>query len=123
MNLTALNRDRELAELTGVEICKENKRIDDFFENLFNGLLFETLDEHPNSLFFIKRNGDDVKTYMEQDYKNDYLWCSYSLIWSFFSIDMGLERSETAVLIKERVGEAFKLKLGTPCECEFQPSL
>ena len=49
-----------------------------------------------------------------QDFKNEFLWCDYSEIWSFFQSKYSSNYQEIDDLIKSWLGEHDKLKVLTP---------
>lgn len=52
--------------------------------------------------------------YFRQDDKDDYLWCDYDEVWSFFRHDLGLNYNETQRLIQYMVDETLNYMINTP---------
>ena len=52
--------------------------------------------------------------YMEQDFKNGWLWCDWDRVWSFFESKKGMEVSDTQDFIQSMVEEHLKCRVLTP---------
>ena len=113
MGIKGIIREIEISRVLNQPLDGDALVIQTFFNDLLNGLEIDTLDKYPDSIFFIK-NGHDV--YMEQDYKNERLFCSYNRIWSFFEGDLSLDYQEISDLIKVMVEQQLKEMVFTPPE-------
>jgi hypothetical protein len=51
-----------------------------------------------------------------QDSENGYVWVSYNRIWSVLRNDFGLNNTEIQELIKDWLGETYKLRGFTPIQ-------
>ena len=109
--IRSIIREIEISRVLNQPLDGDALVIQTFFDELFNDLEIITLGEYPDSIFFIKNGGD---IYMEQDYKNEKLYCSYNKIWSFFEENLSLGYQETSDLIKVMVEQQLKEKVFTP---------
>jgi hypothetical protein len=90
-------------------------RIIHFFDNLFKNLKETTSEKYPGSVFFYTLNDDgSKKVWMEQDLKNEYVWCRRDGLWTFFEKEIGLDHSETQTLVKTVVEKHLNREVGTP---------
>jgi hypothetical protein len=103
-------RHIKLSKALGVKLEGDAKKIDDFFDDLFDGLKECGNDVYPGDIFF-RKNG---KTYMRQDSKNERLWCSDNHIWSFFETEFGYNDNEISKLVQGMVELHLKRKVFTP---------
>jgi hypothetical protein len=100
-----------------VEKYGEDKagKIIKFFDNLFKDLKETTSEKYPGSVFFYTLNDDGLKNvWMEQDSKNERLWCHWTGFWSFFEKEIGLDYSETQSLVKTMVEQHLNREVSTP---------
>jgi hypothetical protein len=102
-------RHIKLSKALGIKLEGDAKKVDDFFNDLFDGLEEYENDKYPGDIFFRK---NDI-TYMQQDSKNERLWCSYNHIWSFFESEFGYKDNEISNLIQGVVGLHLKRKVFT----------
>jgi hypothetical protein len=89
-------REISIYDIIEEELSPEAQKVKDFFENLFDGLEEFEIDEYPGDIFF-RKNG---KIYMQQDSKNERLWCSNEDIWSFFKTEFEYNYNEISELIQ-----------------------
>lgn len=68
-------------------------------------------DEYPESLFMV-RDGKEVL--FEQDWKNGFLWCKYSTVWSFFESKFGYNKLQIIQMISGMLEEHLKKGVLTP---------
>ena len=68
-------------------------------------------DEYPESLFMV-RDGKEVL--FEQDWKNGFLWCKYSTVWSFFESKFGYNKMQISQMISGLLEEHLKNGVLTP---------
>lgn len=81
------------------------------FLNLWNGCTLKfDFEKYSQSIFLMK----DGKYFFEQDFKRNYLWCSYNNVWSIFESKYGLEYNEIQSFIRDMVEQHFKLGGLTP---------
>jgi hypothetical protein len=86
-----------------------------FFDDLFKDLKETTFEKYPGSVFFYTLGGDgSKKVWMQQDGKNECLWCRWNGFWSFFENEMGLNYSEIKSLVKTMVEQHLNCQVGTP---------
>jgi hypothetical protein len=50
----------------------------------------------------------------EQDWKNKYLWCKYSVIWKYLEDNYSTNYKDIQSFIKDRLEEQDKIKILTP---------
>ena len=93
---------------------EKTERILCFFEKLFNGLKETTIPKYPQSIFFYKEEGDRKVVWMEQDLKNEDLWCRWDVFWSFFENGISIGYHETQYVVKIMVEHHLKRKVETP---------
>ena len=107
-NIKQLLRDIKLSEVLGMELNPLNKKVKEFIDDKFEGLVQFKSDEYPDSIFYKK----DGIILFEQDLKNERLICSYQHrhYWSFFEREIGLSYSEIQELTKALVGEHLNCK-------------
>jgi hypothetical protein len=102
-------RHIKINKALGVKLEGDAKKVDDFFNSLFDGLEECESHKYPGDIFFRKND----KTYMWQDTKNEKLWCSYKYIWSFFESEFGYKDNEISNLIQGMVELHLKRKVFT----------
>jgi hypothetical protein len=102
-------RHIKLSKALGVKLEGDAKKVDDFFNDLFDGLEEHESDKYPGDIIF-RKNG---KTHMYQESKNEKLWCSYKYIWSFFESEFGYNYNEISKLVQGMVGLHLKRKVFT----------
>jgi len=107
-------RHIKINKALGVKLTGDNKKIDNFFKELFNGLEEYESDKYPDYIFFIK---NDI-IYIRQSSKNKKLWCSHKYIWSFFETEFGYNYNEISNLIQGMVELHLKRKVGTASVCD-----
>jgi hypothetical protein len=107
----------KLCAYLGKEPQGEFKDFYDFITGLWKDMEFTVINEH-NKQGIIYYKGTDF--YMEQDFKNGWLWCRLDWIWSFFQIKKGMEYTETQDFIQRMVEEHLKYKVSTPTWKDFQ---
>ena len=120
MEIKSVIREIEISRVLNQPLDGDALVIQTFFDELFNDLEIDTLDEYPDSIFFIK-NGNDF--YMEQNYKDEKLYCSYNKIWSFFEGNLSLGYQEISDLIKVMVEQHLKEKVFTPKFNRFREAI
>ena len=105
-------REIELSKLMDKPLTGDALKVQEFFDELFTDLEVDLLEAKPDSVFFHKKG----KFYMEQDSKNERLWCKYRGFWSFFETEFGLNHQETSDLIKYMVEQQLNCKVHTPTD-------
>ena len=105
-----------------------------WFWNKFNSCYYVKHEDYPQSLFmfynknFVRQSklarliGQEIiyptkvegVCLFEQDYKNNYLWCNYDEIWSFFYENYSHKYNEIQSFIKSLLVEHSKLEVLTP---------
>jgi hypothetical protein len=101
----------KLCMYLGKEPEGDFKEFHDFITGLWKDMEFSVIDKYNeqgigHTIIFHK--GEDF--YMEQDFKNGWLWCDYDRIWSFFLIKKGMRRPETQNFIQSMVEEHLSWK-------------
>ena len=92
----------------GKEPHGEFKEYYDFITGLWEDMEFTVVDEQ--DIIFHK----GTVFYMEQDFKNGYIWCHWDRVWSFFESKKGMVLPETQEFIQSMVEEHLKCKALTP---------
>jgi hypothetical protein len=100
----------KLCQYLGKEPQGEFKEFYDFITELWKDMEFSVINDH-NKQGIIFHKGTDF--YMEQDFKNGWLWCESDRVWSFFRFKKGLEVPETQDFIRGMVEEHLKSKVYT----------
>ena len=77
-------------------------------------------DEYPESLFMV-RDGKEVL--FEQDWKNGFLWCKYSTVWSIFESKFGYNKMQISQMISGLLEEHLKNGVLTPMSAEVPLNL
>jgi hypothetical protein len=103
-------RHIKISKVLGVELEGDAKKVDDFFNELFEGLKEYEIDEYPGDILLRKNN----KTYMWYDTENEMLMCSDKHIWSFFKKEFGYKDNEIRKLIQSMLELLLKRKIFTP---------
>jgi hypothetical protein len=103
----------KVCQYLGKEPQGEFKEFCVFLTELWKDMEF-TVSNELNKQGIIYHKGTDF--YMEQDFKNGWLWCSLDRIWSFFQIKKGMEYTETQDFIQSMVEEHLKCKVSTPSD-------
>ena len=90
---------------------KPKRTAEQAFLDMWFGCTLHFDEEYPQAVFLMK----DGKVMFAQDFKNEYLWCNYDLVWLIFRDEFGMVKyqqwqSFTSKLVEER----FKLKGLTP---------
>ena len=106
----------------------------EWFNNIFNNCYYVKHEDYPNSLFMyydlnyvrklkLNKIGGNIslppKTIIgecvfEQDWKNQYLWCKYSVIWKYLEDNYSNKYIDVQQFIKDRLEEYDKMKVLTP---------
>jgi hypothetical protein len=102
-------RHIKLSKALGVKLEGDAKKINDFFNELFDGLEEYESGKYPDDIFFTKKDSDYV--YIHQDSKNETLWCLHDHIWSFFLKEFDYRYNEISNLIQGIVGLHLKRKV------------
>jgi hypothetical protein len=108
-------RHIKLSKALGVKLEGDAKKVDDFFNDLFDGLKECESDEYPGDIFF--RKNDTVC--MWQDSKNKRFWCSDNHIWSFFESEFDYNDNEISKLVQGMVELHLKRKVFTTITPHF----
>jgi hypothetical protein len=98
----------KLCQYLEKDIEGEYKEFYDFITGLWKDMEFTVINEQVIAL----HKGKEI--FMEQDFKNGWLWCDYDWVWSFFRTTKGMEVPETKDFIQGMVGEHIKCKVLTP---------
>ena len=69
-----------------------------------------TWDRYPESIFMILEG----EVLFEQDWKNGFLWCKYSTVWSFFESKFGYNKLQISQMISGLLEEHLKKGVLTP---------
>ena len=78
-------REIKLTKILGDDkLSSDVRKIKDFFEDVFNGLEQEVLEDKPHLLYFYKMDDSKKSNYFIEDSKMKILYCSYQDIWTFF---------------------------------------
>lgn len=105
-----------------------------WFNNIFNNCYYATHDDYPDRIFMyydlryvrkLKLCNIEKKECMppktisgecvfEQDWKTQYLWCKYSVIWKYLEDNYSSNYSDIQSFIKDRLEEQDKMKVLTP---------
>ena len=105
----------KLCQYLGKEPQGEFKEFYDFVTGLWKDMAFSVINDHneqSNGHTIILHKGTDF--YMEQDFKNGWLWCDWDRVWSFFESKKGMVLPETQEFIRGVVEEHLKCKALTP---------
>jgi hypothetical protein len=102
----------KLCQYLGKEPQGEFKAFYDFITGLWKDMEFSVINDH-NKQGIIFHKGNNY--YMEQDFKNGWVWCERGRVWSFFSSTKGMEIPETQDFIQSMVEEHLKCQVLTPC--------
>ena len=90
------------------------KRKRDFLFDIFNKMKIRVEPDKPGHVYY---DVDGMGTVFEQDFKNNYLWVSYTHIWSAFEIEFLMKHAEIQSLIKGMVEETLNWRGLTPQDC------
>ena len=121
MNTKSIIREIKLSKLLNEPLSGDALIINDFFNDLLDGIKMVSLDKYPNSIFFTK---SDSVYYMRYNGKTNKLHCSYIKIWEFFKSNMIHDNDIISYLVKEIIEDRFKLDIGHPVSWRIpQPSL
>ena len=69
-------------------------------------------DRYPESIFMILEG----EVLFEQDWKNGFLWCKYSTVWSFFESKFGYNKLQISQMISGLLEEHLKKGVLTPLQ-------
>jgi len=90
---------------------KNHLSIEKRFLKMWNGCTHEfNFEKCPKKVFLMKNN----EVWFEQDFKNEFICCHYSLVWSVFANEFGMEYLETQLFMKKILEKHFKLGYLTP---------
>lgn len=101
----------KIQEKQYVKSFDDYKKARDWFHNLLMGVEMIKKENNPESLFFKDKDNEII---MEQDYKNGQLWVSCIKIWSVLRSECNLSDQEISDIIKDMMGDIFKIKVSTP---------
>src|SRR5574344_2857465 len=113
---------------------KNKEELINWFNNIFNNCYYATHDDYPDRIFMyydlryvrkLKLCNIEKKECMppktisgecvfEQDWKTQYLWCKYSVIWKYLEDNYSSNHSDIQSFIKDRLEEQDKMKVLTP---------
>ena len=82
------------------------KSKEDYFIEILKVLKPKTLNEYPNSIFYVY-NG---KIYIQYDKKNNYAWLDYNRIWSIFESKYHCNYQEIKDITEHLLEEHLKLR-------------
>jgi hypothetical protein len=111
MNYTQYSDHLKLCQYLGKEPEGEYKEFYDFITEVWKDMEFIVINEH-NKQGILFHKGTEF--YMEQDFKNGWLWCDYDRVWSFFINKKVIEVSDTQDFIRGMVEEHLKSQVQTP---------
>jgi len=103
-------RHIKITKALNKKLTGDHKKIDDFFNELFDGLEEYERSGYSGDIFF-EKNGI---IYMRQDSKKEILWCSHKYIWLFFNLEFRYNYKEISNLIQGMVGLHLKRKIFIP---------
>jgi len=105
----------------------------EWFNNIFNNCYYVTHNDYSGIFMYYdlryvrklklcKIDGKEIsqpKTIIgeclfEQDWKNKYLWCKYSVIWKYLEDNYSTNYKDIQSFIKDRLEEQDKIKILTP---------
>ena len=88
-------REIKLTKILGDDkLSSDVRKIKDFFEDVFNGLEQEVLEDKPHLLYFYKIVEGKKTYYFKQDSEIEVMWCPNDNIWSFFETEFNYNYQE-----------------------------
>jgi hypothetical protein len=113
--MNSIVREIHISDITEEKLSPEAQKVKKFFEQLFEGLEQYEMDKYSGYIFFIKNR----KIYMQQDSKNERLWCSNEDIWSFFKTEFEYNYNEISELIQNMLEIHLKRKVFPTSNVKF----
>ena len=105
-------REIKLTKILGDgKLSGDAKKIKDFFENVFNGLVQEIPEDKPYLLHFYKIIDGKKTYYFKQDSEIEVVWCSQDIIWSFFETEFDYNYKEIRELTHTMLEMHLKRKV------------
>ena len=83
------------------------------FLKLWHSCEWMKWDRYPESVFMVLEG----EVLFEQDWKNGFLWCKYSTVWSFFESKFGYNKLQISQMISGLLEEHLKKGVLTPYSC------
>jgi hypothetical protein len=87
------------------------------FLKLWNSCEWMTWDRYPESIFMVSEG----EVLFEQDWKNNYLYCKYTKVWSLFELEFGYNNMQINDMISDLLEEHLKNEVLTPFHFSFKP--
>jgi hypothetical protein len=100
----------KLCQYLGKEPGGDFKELYDFITELWKDMEFSVIDAH-NGQCIILHKGTEY--YMEQEFKNGWLDCHFTRVWSFFRTTKGMGFNETRDFIRGMVEEHLKCNVSS----------
>ncbi len=101
----------KLCQYLGKEPQGEFKEYYDFITGLWVDMEISVVDNYKVQSIILHKGTD---FYMKQDFKNDYFWCYWDRVWSFFRTKKDMKVPEIQDFIQSMVEEHLKFKVSTP---------
>ena len=102
-------RDIKLSKLTDTPMSDDTSKLIKFWNDLWCDMWVQ-IDAEKGEIRCLK-NGHN---YFIQEDKNDFMWCDFGRVWSFFRYELGLDYGETLGLIQHMMGDALNCRVNTP---------
>lgn len=104
-------REIKLSNLTGIPTSGDAANLIKFWDNLWLDMKV-IVDPKRGRISCWKEYGRNY--YFQQYDKHDHLWCDYGKVWSFFSIHLCLNNSDTKELIQYMVNTTLNYEVNEP---------
>ena len=92
-------REIKLTKILGDDkLSSRTRKIKDFFEDVFNGLVQEVSEYNPHITYFYKTIDGKNHIYFKEDSKDEVMWCSQQYVWSFFETDFSYNDEQISEL-------------------------
>ncbi len=83
------------------------------FLNLFNNLEVVQSEQEPNWTLYRFEKGKNMMVY-DKEYEYEYVYINFDVIWSFFSMGIGLKYDEIKEIMEKWLDEVYNLRGVTP---------
>ena len=110
-------REIKLSKLTDTPMSTKATKLVEFWDELWCDMKVK-IDPKKGEIKCWKEGYDYYYFYQED--RNDYLWCDYDEVWTFFRRDLGLNYDDVQELIQQLVDETLNCKVNTPQRLMFQ---
>ena len=104
-------REIKLSNLTDTPMSTKATKLVEFWGELWSGMKVK-IDPKKGEIRCWRDDYDYY--YFHQEDRNDYLWCDYDEVWTFFRRDLGLNYDDAQELIQQLVDETLNCKVNTP---------